>query len=317
MIEPSRRNLLIGGAGVTLAAGFTAIGVRAEARQSTAGGAGRVASTAITTDIPATTITSPTVAATTAAATTTAWGTRLTTAITNYQKSRGGTIACAVYDRTTGGYYGYRDTWVNDTLSTVKMVIMATVLRRCQELRINLSTTQMQLATAMITQSDNDAANALITWAGVANVQRVAGYYGMTSTHVQGGIVAGSSNWWGYSTTTSKDLLSLINGLVWGTTVLTAAHRTYVLTLMSQVIAIERWGVCAPPLPTSNTWATKNGWGPLGSAYVLNSAGHITGNGRNYTAVILTQAPAGFYYGQTTINGVSQLIYDALATPMP
>ncbi|HWC24088.1 MAG TPA: serine hydrolase [Flexivirga sp.] len=241
---------------------------------------------------------------------------QLTTKLKSYQASRGGTFSVALYDRRNHTTFSYQSTWRNETLSIVKVLIMATVLRRCQERRVNLTSTQVSQAYAMMTRSDNTAANALLTWAGVSNVRRVAALYGMTSTVIQGGTTAGASNWWGYSTTTARDQIVLMTGIIWGTTVISVANRDYLKRLMAQVISSQRWGVCAPPLPTSNAWNTKNGWGPRTGGYRLNSVGHIYGNARNYNAVILSRAPQGFYYGRDTVNGVSKILYSAMAEPL-
>ncbi|NNG40502.1 hypothetical protein HJ588_14630 [Flexivirga sp. ID2601S] len=241
---------------------------------------------------------------------------QLSAQLTAYQRSRGGNIALCVYDRRNRTTWGFYDGWRNETLSIIKVLILATVLRRCQERGIELSAAQRSQATAMITRSDNTATNSLLIWAGASNVRRVAGLYGMSATVVQGGTAAGAADWWGYSTTTARDQITLMTGIIWGTTVLTSAHREYLKSLMSQVVSSQRWGVCAPPLPTSNVWMTKNGWGPRAGGYRLNSVGHIYGNGRDYNAVILTRAPAGYSYGLTTINGVSRILYDALRVPL-
>lgn len=241
---------------------------------------------------------------------------QLTAKLKAYQAGRGGTFAVAVHDRRNRKTFTYQGSWRNETLSIVKVLIMATVLRRCQERKVNLTRTQVAQAAAMITRSDNTATNALLTWAGVANVRRVAGLYGLRSTVIQGGTTAGASNWWGYSTTTTQDQLVLMTGVVWGTSVLTVANREYLKRLMAQVVSTQRWGVCAPPLPTTNSWQTKNGWGPRTGGYRLNSVGHIAGNDRDYAAVILSRAPRGFSYGRDTVNGVSKILYAALARPL-
>lgn len=241
---------------------------------------------------------------------------QLTGKLKAYQASRGGTFGVALYDRRNRSVYTFQSTWHNETLSIVKVLIMATVLRRCQERHVNLTSAQHSQAYAMITRSDNSAANALLTWAGVSNVRRVAGLYGMTSTVIHGGTTAGAHNWWGYSTTTARDQITLMTGIIWGTSVISVANREYLKSLMAQVTSSQRWGVCAPPLPTSNAWNTKNGWGPRAGGYRLNSVGHIYGNGRDYNAVILSRAPKGFYYGRDTVNGVSKILYAALAHPL-
>jgi len=320
--ELTRRKVVAGGLAATgiVVLGSSALGaVRATHHGGAATSRGpspttHAGSTAATS--PATTPTAePTVAVARTAA-------QLAAKLDAYRVDRGGTFGVALYDRRDRSTFHYRSTWHNETLSTVKVLIMATVLRRCQERGVSLSTAQVAQARAMITESDNDAADALLTWSGLADVRRVARLFGLSSTVVQGGTRDGEDGWWGYSTTTADDLLTLLTGLVWGRTVLTATHRNYLESLMSQIIAIQRWGVCAPPLPATVRSSTKNGWGGRKDGYRANSLGHISGNGRDYAAVILSRAPYRSDYtierehAFATVNGVSRILYDAMERPL-
>lgn len=237
---------------------------------------------------------------------------QLTQSLTTIHQEWGGKFSCAVHNKHTGSQFTFNPSWRNDTLSTVKLAIAAAVLWQCQQTGTELDSDLRAEMYAMISASNNDAADDLMTWVGVDVVRKVAGYYGLKQTTIQGGTAAGANGWWGYSTTLCTDLLLFANGIMWGTTVLTIPHRNYLQTLMTDVIPSEQWGVCVPPLPGGNTWMTKNGWGPIGSEYVLNSVGHIVGNGRDYTAVILSRSPDGFDDGQDRVNDISQKIYNAL-----
>lgn len=238
---------------------------------------------------------------------------QLTAKLVAYERNRGGTYSVAVYDRHHRQSFSYRPTWRNETLSIIKVLIMATVLRRCQERNVRLTRAQIEQAEAMITRSDNEAAGDLLSWVGVANVRRVARMYGLKDTVIQGGTADGTPGWWGYSTTTAHDQIVLLTGVIWGTTVLTIPNREYLKSLMTQVIPAQRWGVCAPPLPSSSHWNTKNGWGPHSGGYRVNSVGHIAGDGRDYVAVILGRSPHGRDHGRETVSGLSRIVYDALA----
>ena len=223
-----------------------------------------------------------------------------------------GQVGVALYDGRSGRSFTY-NTFRNQTLSTIKVVILATVCRRAQERGVALTANQKYLAGRMIQYSDNNATDQLLAQVGVANVQRVAKMLGMYSTYVQGQ----SSGWWGYSTTVPMDEVVLENALVWGgTPVLTAAHRGYIRSLMRMVTPAQRWGVYSANLPALADWGVKCGWGPMSGGYRLNSMGYVYGNGRNYTATFLSRSPNGFYYGQTTLNRLGRIVYDAMARPL-
>lgn len=317
----SRRLLLIGEFGLagTALMSATGCGHRTDADQSPAGHRGTSNSTPGSDQDSAPTSTGGSPTPTRTSPLTTA---ELTAKLEAYRQSRDATLGVALVDRHTGKTFGFHSSWRNEMVSLVKVLILATVLRRCQERSSSLSREQSALAFTMITRSDNDAANKLLTWAGVDQVRRTARLSGLTDTVIQGGTEDGESDWWGYSTTTPIDQLRTLANLVHGTRVITAANRDYLVRLMSQVVPAQRWGVCTPPLPTSVRWTAKNGWGERAGGYRANSIGHISGNGRDYDAVILARTPhkpaytVERQYAFDTVSGVSRILYDALAHPI-
>lgn len=237
----------------------------------------------------------------------------LDAALSRYLATRSGTVGLTVYDRNSRIWHNYRPR-TNQTLSTIKLVVLATVLRVSQERGVPLTRTQRSWAARMIQQSDNAATDNLIAQVGVANLRRVARMFGMTHTDIQGG--SGGNGWWGYSTTTPQDMIRIADGIAYSNAVLTTANTAYVRALWHGVIASQRWGVLGS-LPGGLTgWGNKNGWGPMSGGYRLNSVGWVRGHGRNYTLAILTRSPAGFYYGRDTINRVGRIVYDQLGTPL-
>ncbi|MFC6707590.1 serine hydrolase [Flexivirga alba] len=146
-----------------------------------------------------------------------------------YQRSRGIRLGVALYDHRVNATFTHEGSWRTETFSIIKVLLLAAVLRRCQEQSLSLTPEQAGLARAMMAESDNKAADALLTWVGVAQVRRVARLFGLTSTVIREGTTEGSSNWWGYSTTTPTDQLKLLRG-IWTTRILTAANRDYLKT---------------------------------------------------------------------------------------
>lgn len=252
---------------------------------------------------------------------------QLSAKLMEYQRSQHIRLGVALYDHTDGSTFTYKGSWRTETFSIVKVLLVAAALRRCQEQSLVLPREQADLAHAMITRSDNEAASSLLTWVGVAQVRRIARLFGLTHTVIQGGTTDGASDWWGYSTTTATDQLKLLR-CIQGTRILTRANRNYLNHLMTEVIPSQRWGVCSPPLPSTVRWSTKNGWGSGDDGYRANSIGHVTGNGRNYSAVILTRRPhrhgyvtARDYVAERsqafeTASAVSKILYAAMASPL-
>jgi beta-lactamase class A len=233
----------------------------------------------------------------------------LRAALDRYADTRVGTIGLTLRDNRDGGYFAWQPLTLQ-SLSTIKVLILVATLKRAQDRHLSLTTSQKSLASRMIRNSDNAATDTLLAQIGVSTCQRVADQLGMSSTVVRGG----STGWWGYSTTTTRDLVQLMNQLVLGT-YLTVGRRDYVRGLMGTVSTSQQWGL-GDPLPDTVHVEQKNGWGPMATGYRVNSFGFVSGSGRSYQLAILSKSPNGFTYGKTTINRVSRLVFDALDRPL-
>jgi beta-lactamase class A len=230
-------------------------------------------------------------------------------ALDRYAATRIGTIGLVLRDNRTGGRFIWRPRSLQ-SYSTIKVLVLVATLKRAQDRGLALTTTQRSLASRMIRYSDNAATDTLLAAVGVSTCQRVAGQLGMSHTVVRGG----ATGWWGHSTTTTGDLVLLMNSLVLGT-YLTSGRRAYVRNLMATVTSTQRWGL-GDPLPAAVHVEQKNGWGPMSTGYRLNSFGFVSGYGRSYQVGILSRSPNGFTYGKQTINRVSRIVYDALDKPL-
>ena len=233
----------------------------------------------------------------------------LSAALDRCAATRVGTIGLAVRDNRDGQNFFWRPRTLQ-SYSTIKVLILVALLKRAQDRGVRLTSTQKSLASRMIRYSDNVATDTLLAQIGVSTCQRVAGQLTMTRTVVRGG----SSGWWGHSTTTTRDLLRLMNSLVVGT-YLSPGRRDYVQNLMAAVTSSQQWGL-GDPLPDAVHVEQKNGWGPMSTGYRLNCVGHVSGYGRSHQLAILSTSPNGFSYGKTTINRVSRIVYDALDVPL-
>ncbi|MEW1953870.1 serine hydrolase [Terrabacter sp. NPDC080008] len=237
----------------------------------------------------------------------------LEAALDAYLRTRVATLGLLLHDHHTGREVAY-GTFRNETLSTIKVLVLVTLLRRSQERRVALTTAQRTLASRMIRYSDNAATDSLVAQVGRTAILRVARDVGMASTVVQTGSYGAS--WWGYSTTIPGDLVRVLRVVVLPTGYLTTTNRAWARDLLATITASQRWGVCDPPLPTSVFTATKNGWGPRSGGYRVNSVGYVHGNGRWYSLAILSRSPNGFTYGRETVDAVSRLVYSALDVPL-
>ncbi len=161
----------------------------------------------------------------------------------------------------------------------------------------------------MITQSNNSAATSLWNDVGMTDMQAFLNRAGMRHTIL--------SDAWGLTQITAQDELTLLRVLTTSNKVLSKSSRQYVLRLMANVIASERWGVSAGA-PSDVTVHLKNGWLPYPKAidWHINSIGAFTGKRIVYQIVILT-GPAlrgqSESYGIETVQLAADVINRILA----
>ena len=238
---------------------------------------------------------------------------QLTAALDRYMATRAGVAGLVVRDNRDGRYFQWRPRSAQ-THSAIKVLILVTTLKVAQDRGVRLTSAQKSLASRMIRYSDNDATNALITAATLRRCRVVADQLGMASTEVLGGTVFRSTTWWGHSTSTTRDLVQLMNQLVLGT-YLSSGRRAYARDLMASVTPSQTWGL-GDGLPSDVHVELKNGWGPRSDGYRLNGVGHVSGRGRSYQMSFLSRSHEGYSYGQTTVNRLSRIVFDALEVPL-
>jgi beta-lactamase class A len=193
-----------------------------------------------------------------------------------------------------------------DSASVVKVIILGALLRKAMEQHRFLTGTEVSLARAMITRSDNNAASALWADVGRGSLQRLLNLAKMAQTFL------GPGGFWGLTQITAHDEILLLRLLLYANPVLDTASRNYALGLMAQVIASQRWGVPAGA-PTSLTVHVKNGWLPRAThGWRIHSIGGFTGHGRSYGIVVLTQDNPTMAYGITTIEAIARAIHHDL-----
>lgn len=237
----------------------------------------------------------------------------LTAALDRYMATRVGVAGLSLRDNRNGRTYSWRPR-TGQTHSAIKVLILVATLKVAQDRGRELTATQKSQCSRMIRYSDNDATDALMVAVGAPYCQRVAGALGMTSTTVLGGTGFRSSTWWGHSTSTTRDLLALEDSLI-RTSYLTSARRAYARGLMASVTSTQTWGL-GDGLPSDVHVELKNGWGPRTDGYRLNGLGHVNGRGRSYQMSFLSTTKGGYSYGQTTVNRLSRIVFDALAVPL-
>ena len=211
----------------------------------------------------------------------------------------------ALLDQVTGEEVRYQQDTAFDTASIVKVDILAALLWQQQQSGTSLSPSQQQLATTMITQSDNDAATDL--WGqigGASGLAQANAVFGLAAT------TPGQDGSWGLTTTTAADQLRLLQMVTDPAGPLTAASRTYLLGLMGAVEADQRWGVPDAAGTQDGDVSVKNGWlslGTDGGEWIINSIGRIVEPGHDWLVVVLSDDNATQASGTALVEGAADL----------
>ncbi|WP_405610829.1 serine hydrolase [Streptomyces sp. NBC_00076] len=195
-------------------------------------------------------------------------------------------VSVAVLDLDSGAGAGYGD-GTFDTASIVKVDILAAVLLQAQDAGTRLTAREKSYATAMIENSDNDAASAL--W------RDIGGADGLNAANERFGLRAtegGEGPLWGLTQTTAIDQLTLLQQVFGADSELSEASRTYLRGLMGQIAADQRWGVSV--VADGSAWALKNGWLARSTTglWDINSIGRVTVDGHDCLVAALSKGNA-------------------------
>ena len=210
-------------------------------------------------------------------------------------------MSATVRDLATGKVWSYRPTTQGTMASIMKVDILETELYEHGV----LSGEALENATGMIENSSNDDAQDL--WDAEGGAPAVSAYNrraGLTGT------TPNTQGFWGLSTTTAADQVTLLDHLAMPNPLLSPAERHQALRLMHSVELDQRWGVSAG-LPHGTQVAIKNGWLPLDHqpGWEVNSDGIVTGNGYHDDVSVLTAGARTEAVGIKWIQGLTRLMW--------
>ncbi|MFI0814307.1 serine hydrolase [Streptomyces sp. NPDC021098] len=216
------------------------------------------------------------------------------------------TTAISLHDSTTNTTCTLDADRKFDSASTVKVTVLATLLWDARKDGRALTQKEKELATAMITESDNSATTALWDQLGPDEVNGFLRAAGMTDTTLDG------EGHWGLTQITARDEAKLLQLVTHANRVLDDDSRAYILKLMGEVIPSQRWGTPAGA-PSDAQVHVKNGWLERATnAWRVHSLGAFTGGGHDYTITVLSQGSATMDEGVATIEGVARAVHTDL-----
>jgi hypothetical protein len=221
-----------------------------------------------------------------------------------------GGVSIDALNTATGASFRYGATSGMNTGSIIKLDIIETLLLQHQDTGTPLSAAENSEATTMIENSDNDSAQDL--WVDVGSDQAVA--LANKTLGPTPDTVPGTDDYWGLTTTDAPDQVTLLKNLVSAKSPLDAASQEYVLSLMRQVEADQRWGVGVIADP-GTTFANKNGWLAVDAdndLWLVNSDGIVTVDGQQVLISVLTQHDSDFDTGIDLVQALARAVVPAV-----
>jgi Beta-lactamase enzyme family len=209
-----------------------------------------------------------------------------------FARRRGGQVSLAVVD--TNGRIRARDGGrLYFSASVVKAMLLVAELRRLRDERLPLDPATEDLLEAMITYSDNDAADSIHGRVGDPGLLAVAG-----SARMRRFTVAG---YWGNAQVTAADLARFFSRL---RKLLPRRHRRMALGLLTSVIPGQRWGL---PRAAGGTWTVyfKGGWRATDRGELVHQAARLEDGGRELAIAVLTDAQPSQLYAIHTVRGIA------------
>lgn len=218
-------------------------------------------------------------------------------------------VSIAAVNTRTGTRYEHGPRGGMWTASVYKLLVLETLLMQRQRSGGSLSSGEVATATRMIENSDNAAGYQLFLDAG-GNSGLADGARRLGMTHTQIGRTDPT-----FTTTSARECLRMLRALVTDGP-LDADSRSFVLGLMRNVEADQRWGVGVIADPHTR-FANKNGWisvqnnGPGESdngRWAVNSVGIVTVGGDRVLMAVMTQHQPSFDVGVRLVQRLARTV---------
>ncbi len=208
-----------------------------------------------------------------------------------YARARGGEVSIAVVD-TEGRLRGRRAGRRYVSASIVKAMVLVAELRRLRRERLPIDGETEELLRAMITASDNDAADVIYSRSGDAGLEEVARLVGMRRVQLGGH--------WTATQVTAADMarfFARLRGLVG------PHHRRLALRLLASVIEEQRWGL--PRAAAGWHVHFKGGWRATGSGELVHQGAWLRGPKGGLAIAVLTDGQPSQLYAIHTVRGIA------------
>jgi hypothetical protein len=194
-----------------------------------------------------------------------------------------------------------------ETASVIKVAVMVCTMANAEQQGRLVDDWELSLMWPMITQSNNDATDAL--WNDLGGGPGVAGCFSSLGVD---GITPYNGPYWGTSTASARGMATLMARIAYGDIVV-PEHRAAALAMLVSVVPGQRWGVPAgADTSGEEIVGVKDGWYPDDDGWRVNSVGFISplDPGEDpYTIAVMTNNQTTQEYGIATIEGLAEPVW--------
>jgi hypothetical protein len=209
-----------------------------------------------------------------------------------YAAGRQGLVSFTVLDD-RGRLSGLEADRDYSSASVVKALLLVAELRRLHGEGLPLDDSTAALLRAMITYSDNDAADAIYGRVGDSGLHEVAAQAGMGRFEVAG--------YWGNARITAADMARFMARI---DRPLPSEHREVAHALLAGVVPAQRWGI---PAVADAAWHVelKGGWRPSEAGWLSHQAAALRRGPTEIELAVLTDAQPSAAYANETQSGIA------------
>jgi hypothetical protein len=218
-----------------------------------------------------------------------------------YARSRDGLVSFAVVD-SRGRHHGLAAERRYVSASVVKVMLLAAELDRLRAAGLPLDPATRRLLSAMITYSDNDAADSIYYRVGDAGLFAVARRARMRDFTVSG--------YWANAEISARDMAGLMAGL---DRVLVGPHADFAAGLLAAIVPAQRWGI---PAVAPEGWRVrfKGGWRGTERGQLVHQVARLERGRREIALAVLTDGQPTMAYGIETVHEIAERL---LSRPPP
>ena len=210
-----------------------------------------------------------------------------------YARSRDGLVSFAVID-SRGRSHGLAAERRYVSASVVKVMLLAAELDRLRAEGLPLDSGTRGVLSAMITYSDNDAADSIYYRVGDAGLFAVARRAGMRDFTVSG--------YWANAQISARDMAGFMDRL---DRVLIGPDAEFAAGLLTAIVPAQRWGI---PAAAPEGWRVRfeGGWRGTERGQLVHQVARLERGRREIAVTVLTDGQPTMAYGIETVREIAE-----------